>query len=134
MTLVIDASVALAAVIPDEQSAWAEEVVSVVARTGARAPMLWELEVVSGLRSAELRGRISARDADAALTLLSRLPIRLEQPSAQAVLRLSREHALSAYDAAYLAVAVRHAVPLASHDRALLAAAQAEGIDTPSAC
>lgn len=100
MTLVIDASVALAVVIPDEQSAWAEEVVSVVARMGARAPMLWELEVVSGLRSAELRGRISAGDADAA----------------------------------YLAVAVRHAVPLASHDRALVAAAQAEGIDTPSAC
>lgn len=128
MTLVIDASVALAAVIPDEQSAWAEEVVSVVARMGARAPMLWELEVVSGLRSAELRGRISAGDADAALTLLSRLPIRLEQPSAQAVLRLSREHALSAYDAAYLAVAVRHGVPLASHDRALEAAARAEGL------
>ena len=128
MTLVIDASVALALVIPDEQSAWAEEVMSVVARTGARAPMLWDYEVVSGLRSAELRGRISAGDADAALALLSRLPIRLEQPSAQSLIRLSRDHGLTTYDAAYLAVAVRHGLPVATHDHALRSAALAEGV------
>ena len=128
MTLVIDASVALALVIPDEQSEWAEEVMSVVARTSARAPMLWEFEVASGLRNAERRGRISADDADDALTLLSRLPIRLEQPSAQSLLRLSRDHALTAYDAAYLAVAVRHGLPVATRDHALATAAQVEGV------
>lgn len=128
MTLVIDASVALALVIPDEQSEWAEEVMSVVARTSARAPMLWEYEVTSGLRTAERRGRISAQDVDDAVAVLSRLPIRLEQPSAQALLRLSREYALTAYDAAYLAVAVRHGLPVATHDRALAAAALAEGV------
>lgn len=128
MTLVIDASVALALVIPDEQSAWAEDVMSVVARTGARAPTLWDYEVVSGLRSAELRGRISSGDADDALTLLSRLPIRLEQPSAQSLVRLSRDHGLSAYDAAYLAVGIRHSLPVATHDRALHSAALAEGV------
>lgn len=128
MTLVIDASVALALVIPDEQSDWAEEVMSVVARTSARAPMLWEYEVASGLRNAERRGRISAQDVDDAVAVLSRLPISLEQPSAQALLRLSREHALTAYDAAYLAVAVRHRIPLASQDHALETAARTEGV------
>jgi len=128
VTLVIDASVALALVIPDEQSDWAEEVMSVVARTSARAPMLWEYEVTSGLRTAECRGRISAQDVDDAVAVLSRLPIRLEQPSAQALLRLSREHELTAYDAAYLAVAVRHRIPLASRDHDLRAAARAEGV------
>lgn len=128
MTLVIDASVALALVIPDEQSEWAEEVMSVVARTSARAPMLWEYEVTSGLRNAERRGRISAQDVDDAVAVLSRLPIRLEQPSAQALLRLSREHALTAYDAAYLAVGIRHSLPVATHDRALHSAALAEGV------
>jgi predicted nucleic acid-binding protein len=128
VTLVIDASVALALVLPDEQSDWAADVVSLVARTGARAPMLWEYEVVSGLRNAEHRQRISAEDVDDALTLLSRLPIRLEQPSAQSILRLSRDHALTAYDAAYLAVAVRHGLPVATRDHALATAAQAEGV------
>lgn len=128
MTLVIDASVALALVLPDEQSDWAADVASLVARTGARAPMLWEYEVVSGLRNAERRQRISAEDVDDALTLLSRLPIRLEQPSAQSLLRLSRDHALTAYDAAYLAVAVRHGLPVATRDHALATAAQAEGV------
>jgi predicted nucleic acid-binding protein len=128
VTLVIDASVALALVLPDEQSDWAADVASLVARTGARAPMLWEYEVVSGLRNAERRQRISAEDVDDALTLLSRLPIRLEQPSAQSLLRLSRDHALTAYDAAYLAVAVRHGLPVATRDHALATAAQAEGV------
>jgi predicted nucleic acid-binding protein len=128
VTLVIDASVALALVLPDEQSDWAADVVSLVARTGGRAPMLWEYEVVSGLRNAERRQRISAEDVDDALTLLSRLPIRLEQPSAQSLLRLSRDHALTAYDAAYLSVAVRHGLPVATRDHALATAAQAEGV------
>lgn len=92
----------------------------------------WGLEVTNGLLVAERRGRIEAGDAARAVALLLALPIAVDpvarRRAFESVHRLGRTHGLSAYDAAYLEVAVRHGVPIATLDTELRAAAAAEGV------
>lgn len=129
MTLVIDASVVLAYLLPDEHSPAAERLLASLGPRPARVPTLWEYEVVSGLRAAERSGRIAPGDVDLALQAVAQLPVRGERPSFDLALQLSRRHELSTYDAAYLAVAKRNALALASWDARLARAAEREGID-----
>jgi len=82
----------------------------------------------------ERRGRIEPEDADAFLRDLSLLPILVrDDTDAGMVLRLARKHKLTAYDAAYLCLALRSAMPLATLDRSLARAVQAEGLQVITA-
>jgi predicted nucleic acid-binding protein len=133
MALVVDASIALAWALPDESSAYAEAVLAVVEYEGLQSPELWAREIANGLAVAYLRKRITAADQQAFLMALSRLTIGVEQtPSALAVIRdgtaAAIRYGLTAYDAAYVDLAARETLTLATLDTAMRNAAVKSGI------
>jgi predicted nucleic acid-binding protein len=95
----------------------------------AVAPSLWWFEVRNGLVMAERRARTTESRTARFLRQFSRLPIALDNsPNEGDVLALARLHRLTVYDAAYLELALRESVPLATLDTALVRAAQDEGV------
>ncbi len=130
--LVCDCSVSAAWCLADETSAAADEVLALAAGAEILVPAIWPAEMANVFWAAERRGRISAVDADAALAALGRLPIRVDPgapDSAQRLLVLARAQGVSAYDAAYLELALRQGLPLATLDRRLGDAARAAGVE-----
>ena len=126
---VLDSSVTMAWVLRDEQSAQADAALEQVAEIGGIAPALWWVEVRNVLVIAERRGRLTQEDTAAAVQAIDALYIHLDHaPDNTSLLQLARTHGLSAYDALYLELAIRQQRPLATLDRKLSAAAQAEGI------
>lgn len=95
-------------------------------------PPLWAYELANVLAGAERRGRIDAGRASTMLDLLAALPIAIDpRPPAElprVLIDLVRASGLSAYDAAYLEVALRTGLPLATRDAALVRAASAAGV------
>ena len=100
----------------------------------AMVPSVWSLEVRNILVVNERRGRIEPEDSDAFLRELLLLPIRIRPDQDEsALLTLARKHQLTAYDAAYLDLAVRISVPVATLDRSLARAVRAEGLQVIAA-
>ncbi|MGH9432560.1 MAG: type II toxin-antitoxin system VapC family toxin [Terriglobia bacterium] len=133
MPLVVDASVALAWALPDESSAYADAVLAVVERDGLRVPELWAREMANGLAVADLRKRITSADERAFLTALSHLSIDVEEAaSALTVIRdgtaAAMRYGLTAYDAAYVDLASRERLTLATLDATMRKAAEQSGI------
>lgn len=131
MSFVIDASLILAWLLPDERSEAAEAVVSRLVRDPAHAPSLLLLEVGNSLLQAQRRARISAATHAGLLDAFTALPLMLEPITADTMRTahtLAQRHALSLYDACYLALALARDMPLATLDRRLAAAAAAEGV------
>ncbi len=132
MPLVVDASVALAWALPDESSAYADAVLAGVERDGLRVPELWAREIANGLAVAYLRKRITTADERAFLAALSHLVINVEEASAVTVIRdgtaAATRYGLTAYDAAYLDLAAREGLALATLDVAMRKAAEQSGI------
>ncbi|MGH7477612.1 MAG: type II toxin-antitoxin system VapC family toxin [Longimicrobiales bacterium] len=132
MNFVIDASVALAWCFEDEGGDYALAVLEELRASEAVAASLWPLEVANGLLTAERGGRIEPADARRFARLLLSLPIAVDRVARREVFEashaLARKHALSAYDAAYLELAVRLGVPLATLDDRLTDAAGEEGV------
>lgn len=132
MSFVLDNSVALTWCFEDERTAPTTALLEQVGEAGAWAPMLWPLEALNGLLAAERRGRIDAPRRRLYLGLLDSLPIRLDSETASRAwsetLRLAERFRLSSYDAAYLELAERRRLPLATLDRDLRAAAAALGL------
>ncbi len=116
----------------DEADALADAALERLAEEGALVPSPWSLEVVNVLLAAERARRITASDSARFLELIGDLPITvLETPfkrAAAQVAALGREHGLSAYDAAYLDLAMREGLPLASRDKTLCHAATECGV------
>jgi predicted nucleic acid-binding protein len=104
-----------------------------VAETGAIAPMLWPLEALNGLFAAERRRRLDAVQRSALAAFLRELPIRLDADTAEQAWEitagLAERFRLTVYDAAYLELAQRRRLPLASLDKELRQAATAVGVD-----
>ncbi|HUH13848.1 MAG TPA: type II toxin-antitoxin system VapC family toxin [Longimicrobiales bacterium] len=132
MNFVLDASVALAWCFEDEGGDYADGVLDALRTSEAIAASLWPLEVANGLLTAERRGRVEAGEAASFGRLLLALPIVIDPVARsrafEATRAAARTHALSAYDAAYLELAVRLGVPLATLDERLGRAAEAEGV------
>jgi predicted nucleic acid-binding protein len=130
--LVVDASVALAWCFEDEASPATDAVLDQVKDEGAIVPSLWHLELGNVLRSAERRGRTIQGGVVARLALMAQLPITIDAETAgrawREILALARAERLTAYDAAYLELAVRRGLPLATKDEALLGAARRVGV------
>jgi predicted nucleic acid-binding protein len=130
---VIDASTVLAWCFEDEGGPEADALIERVAAVGAAVPGLWALEIANGLVSGERRGRIKAADSAAFVSMIEELPIDADPATGARALHetmsLAREHRLSAYDAAYLELAMRLRLPLATGDRSLRAAAKRVGVD-----
>jgi predicted nucleic acid-binding protein len=100
----------------------------------AIVPALWLYEVVNVIELAARKGRIPREKALAFLDGLADLPIEVENPSRTqvfvAVRKLAGRYQLTGYDAAYLELADRRKLPIASLDKALLRAAVAAGVNT----
>ena len=129
--LVIDASITIAWILPDEHSDLARTVRDRVLAEGAVVPSIWTLEVTNILVMAQRRARTDAASVTQALALLQQLPVTVVPGSLDdfdAVAAAARDHKLTAYDAAYLALARREGLPLATLDRELAAAAKAVGV------
>ena len=129
MAFVLDASVAGPWALADEPSEAASRIATRLFIEEAIAPPLWWYEVRNLLVVCERRGRIEKSDSDYFLARLDSYPIKIDSEIARdETLELARKHQLTIYDAAYLELAIRSSVPLATLDRALEAAAIAEGI------
>jgi predicted nucleic acid-binding protein len=130
--IVVDASVAAAWCFEDEVSPFTETVLDAVVRDGARVPALWVVEMSNVLAMAERHGRLDAARVDQILAALVALPVTLEHGDvsslAPALVRLARAHRLTAHDAAYLELAMRTGLPLATRDASLLTAAGRVGV------
>ena len=132
MEVVVDASVALAWCFMDERTEATATLLERVQTDAAAVPSLWHLEVANVLALAERRGRITPAESTELIALLETLEIVVddETPSRALgrVLDLAREERLTAYDAAYLELAMRLGLPLASKDGALCDAAERLGV------
>jgi predicted nucleic acid-binding protein len=129
---VVDASVTLTWCFEDQTYALGESVLDRFVDSTALVPSIWTLEIANALVVGERRGRLSEVDTTRFVQLLGELPIDVEDQSLGAafgpVLAIARSHRLSAYDAAYLELAARHGLPLATLDDALIQAAGEVGV------
>jgi predicted nucleic acid-binding protein len=129
---VLDCSVVLAWYFADESDPFADAVATSLARGTAVVPSLFHLEIANILVVGERRKRSTEAQAATFLSQLAALPIVVDgQTEAHAwsdTIALARAHGLSAYDAAYLELAIREALPIATLDDRLRAAAKAVGV------
>jgi predicted nucleic acid-binding protein len=130
--IVLDASVALAWCFPDESSNYADRVLGALEAQMIIVPAVWPLEIANALLVGERRKRIRPPEVRRFVELLKGLNI-VEDAQSVAdtvnnILPMAREYDLSSYDAAYLDVAVRQDLPLATLDGALQKAARKSGI------
>ncbi len=134
---VLDASIVLTWCFADEQAHKAQEISERIA-TGDRAsvPAFWRHEVLNALLVGERRKRLTPELTQAFLDDLDRLPVDVDVPASSTIVfkttqALCRKHGLTAYDAAYLEIALRESQPLATVDEDLKRTAQAEGVEVP---
>lgn len=133
---VLDCSATLPWVFADEATPGADRLLANLA-AGARAwvPSLWHLELGNVLLGARRRARIDQAGIESFLAQLSAFDIVVDDETVgrawQKTLDLALQHSLSTYDAAYLEVAMRRGLPLATLDRELAAAARSCGVSLP---
>lgn len=132
-SLVVDTSVSMAWCFREELDAYALGVLDVLGAGQALVPQLWPIETANVLALAERNRRLTAKDLERYLDLLAALPIAIDSQTADrattAILGVARRFGLTAYDAAYLELALRESLPLASRDKALLAACRKAGVE-----
>jgi predicted nucleic acid-binding protein len=129
---VLDSSVALSWCFENESSVASYRLLDRIRDEPAAVPNLWHVEVANVLALAERRRRINPAGSAEFIALLESLQISVDvETSSRAfsrVLDLAREERLTAYDAAYLELAMRLGVPLASKDGDLCNAAERVGV------
>ncbi len=132
MSLVLDSSVTLAWLYSDELTPATQQVFDRVTSAGAWVPTLWRLEVANSLQTGVRRGRIRPEFRDASLIDLALMAIKSDLDTDtfawSATLRLAERCGLTLYDAAYLELALRQGLPLATLDQELRAAGAALGV------
>jgi predicted nucleic acid-binding protein len=131
---VLDASVAVAWCFDDEATKFTEGVLDLLSSGGeALVPSIWPLEVANALLAGERRQRIALAKVTALLFKIGGLPISVRPTDAkqsfEQILPMARHQGLAQYDAAYLELAVREGVALATLDGELMRAAQATGVE-----
>ena len=135
MSLVLDNSVAMLWLLPQSNPAGVELADQVLARLqagGALVPSMWSLEAANVIAKSQRLGKISQAQASAFVALLDGLDIAVDSGTAQRALHdtldLARQFRLTAYDAAYLELALREGLPLATLDEQLQVAAREAGV------
>lgn len=132
MTLVIDSSVALAWIYTGEMTLPVQQVFDRVISGRGWVPAIWRLEIANSLLMAIRRGRIDAAFRDAALTDLALLDIATDPDTDvfawSETMRLADSCRLTLYDAAYLELAQRRGLALATLDHELRGACSKIGI------
>lgn len=132
MTFILDASLVLAGVMPDETSERADSLLERLRQERAIVPCVWSLEVANALVIAERRHRISREQSDRIVQVMLELPIEVEVGlpvhDLTVAVNLARDLGLSAYHASYLELARRLGLPLATLDAQLRDGAAAIGV------
>lgn len=129
MAIVVDSSIAVCWGTPDEVSSLADTALTIAGEEGMQVPALFWHELANVMLVNERRGRITPELSRKAIQLVEKmLPSTDKIIDTGAILALGRQHGLSAYDAAYLELAKRIGAPLATLDRKLAQAAEAEGV------
>jgi predicted nucleic acid-binding protein len=133
MSLVLDSSATIARLWEDETTPAIRRLFELVRDHGAWVPSVWRLEVANALEMDVRRGRHPAEFRDGAFPDLALLPIRVDSETDLrawgATAHLAAEHRLTLYDAAYLELAIRRKIPLATLDRQLRHAAANERVE-----
>ncbi len=129
MPFVLDSSVALAWLLPDEGSEAVDQLADRLDHDFAIVPAIWALEVGNALLVAQRRGRIKDDELLRFAQALEALPIEVDQDAASRnllqILAVARKLALTSYDASYVELAHRLALPLATLDERLRSACHA---------
>jgi len=129
---ILDASLALQWFFEDETDRkYSLAVLRSLSEKRALVPLLWFYEIGNGLLMAFRRNRITPDQMEGFLNRLSKLPIDTAQQTPAEILELpsfARTHGLTNYDAAYLSLAERSNLPLATTHRTLQVAAVAAGV------
>jgi predicted nucleic acid-binding protein len=127
--LVLDASIVGCWFFRDEQDPRAEAAWNKLREDRAVVPLHWWFEVRNVCLLGERRGRATEVETDEFLRELPKLTISFDSlPDQVALIGLARRHRLTLYDAAYLELAQREGIPLATLDKELVTAARAEGV------
>jgi predicted nucleic acid-binding protein len=135
---VLDCSVTMAWCFDDEATSYTDGVRDSLAELRAVVPSIWPLEAANATIVGERRGRLDEARIRRFFVLLDALPIIRDEETCNRALgdivHLARTYQLSAYDAAYLELAIRRGLPLACLDGKLKTAAAAAGalLFTPS--
>jgi predicted nucleic acid-binding protein len=131
--MVVDSSIALAWCFADKRTPFVVSVQGKVVVAGADVPGLWWLELVNGLLVNERRGRLTLEIRHRLVEQFRRLPIRVDEDTWRRArddtMKLAERFRLTAYDAAYIELALRRELPLVTLDDAMLAAAASLGLD-----
>jgi len=130
--LIVDCSVTMAWCFEDEKNPYADAVLVALGNAEGIVPSIWPFEVANVLALSERAGRLDVARSAWFIRFLNDLPIRVDERSPSSAfgetLALARAHDLTVYDAAYLEVALRSGVGLATQDKALKAAAVKLGV------
>lgn len=128
---VLDNSVSMRWLLESEKKSdqkYSESVLTSLSETDAIVPNLWHLEAANVLMSAERRLEITVAEVERFISQLENLPIHVDpltsHQSFGRTLTLSRAYNLSSYDSAYLELALREGLPLATLDKNLIKAAK----------
>lgn len=127
---VLDASVTASWFFPDEVDDYSERILELLRSSGASVPAIWTLEVANMFLMAERRRRLTEAQTSHLEEFLHNLPITVVDLGTDvgSILRLGRQHGLTAYDASYLDLATRNGWPLATRDTRLRNAADRAGV------
>jgi predicted nucleic acid-binding protein len=131
MPFVLDNSVVTGWYLPDQATAYTQAMATRLETDRAIVPALWQLEFANVLKTACTRGTLSLDAARQIVDTVAMLPIEIDSgvaPGPRQLLELAMRYSLSSYDAAYLELAMRHGLPIASQDRSLREASLQAGI------
>ena len=135
MSFILDASVAILWLVPETNAAgvdYASAVLKMLKESQALVPPLWSLEVANVIAKVESKGIVTEADSQRFIAIIGRLNIVTDQAMATHALgdtlNLARRFRLSSYDAAYLELALRNGLPLATLDADLAKAATIAGL------
>ena len=123
MALIVDASVALAWALDTQADPMTRSALAIATAEGFLAPHHFSIEVAHGLLRAERNERAFRNEVDIFLLDLRKMKIRLDEPFSpvrlDSIITLGRRYMITGYDAAYLDIALRTRLPLATRDKAL---------------
>ena len=132
MPFVLDASMTMSWCFADESTPYSRQVLDSLLDSYAEVPALWPFEIANVLAVNEKRQRLTKAASVEFLQTLSGLDIRIDRSfpevDGKVLLPLVWRYGLTAYDTAYLELAKRKGLPLATFDKELIAAASLEGV------
>lgn len=136
MPFVLDNSVVTGWYLGDQASAYTDAIALKLQDDKALVPPLWQMELANVLKTACTKGKLPTTQARQILDVLAQLPIEVDAgpaPGQRQLFELAMRYGLSSYDAAYLELAMRHGLPIATRDEQLKQAASAAGVDIVAA-